>query len=224
MLTKADHDKIAAAVRQAEAATSGEILCVLAGKVSNYRETPLAWGAGAALLLPPMAVMVGIHSAPAAAQGWDTGAWEGNAMVGAALTGYASVQILVFALVALLIAAVRPVKLALTPGLLKHRRVRQAAMAQLMAARLLGSQIGAAVVIFASLEDRMVAVVADEAIHEKVGDPAWDKAVAAVQEGIRQGGAADGFVEAINLCGGLLAEHFPSLGSPHHLADGLLEL
>ncbi len=222
MLSQADHKKIASAVRQAEASTSGEILCVLAGKVSNYRETPLAWGAGAALLLPPLAVMIGIHSAPGV--GWDVGSRGIDAVVGAALTGYASAQILVFAFVALLIAAVRPIKLALTPGLLKHRRVRQAAMAQLMAARLLGSQIGAAVVIFASLEDRMVAVVADEAIHQKVDDSAWDKAVTAVLEGIRRGAAADGFVQAVTLCGGLLAQHFPSDGAPHHLADGLLEL
>jgi putative membrane protein len=118
----------------------------------------------------------------------------------------------------------RPIKLALTPGLLKHRRVRQAAMAQLMATRLLGSQIGAAVVIFASLEDRMVAVVADEAIHRKVGDEAWDKAVAAVLDGVRRGAPAAGFVDAVNLCGGLLAQHFPPDGAPHHLADGVLEL
>jgi putative membrane protein len=223
MLTKADHDAIAQAVRQAEIGTSGEILCVLARRVSNYRETPLAWGAGAALLLPPIVLALGARFGPFAPSGWDAGAGGAGAIV-RALSAYALGQIVVFALTALIIAAVRPIKLALTPGLLKHRRVRQAAMSQLMATRLLGSQIGAAVVIFASLEDRMVAVVADEAIHLKVGDQAWDKAVATVLDGVRRGAPAAGFIDAVNLCGGLLAEHFPPEAAAHHLADGVLEL
>ena len=86
-----------------------------------------------------------------------------------------------------------------------------------MATRLLGSQIGAAVVIFASLEDRMVAVVADEAIHRKVGDQAWDKAVAAVLSGVKQGAPATGFIDAVTLCGALLAEHFPAQESSESL-------
>ena len=224
MLTKADHDKIAAAVRKAEAGTSGEILCVLAQKVSNYRETPLAWGAGAALLLPPIVLALGVRLAPDAATGWDAGAGGLDGAVRTVLGGYALAQILVFTLTALAIAAFGPVKLALTPAILKHRRVRQAAMAQLMATRLLGSQIGAAVVIFASLEDRMVVVVADEAIHQKVGDQAWDMAVAAVLNGVKQGAPAAGFIEAISQCGTLLAEHFPSSGHQRHLADGVLEV
>jgi len=224
MLTKADHDKIAQAVRQAESGTSGEILCVLAQNVSNYRETPLVWGAGAALLLPPIVLALGVRLAPGAATGWDAGAGGLDSAVRAVLSIYALAQILVFALVALAIAAFRPIKLALTPGILKHRRVRQAAMAQLMATRLLGSQIGAAVVIFASIEDRMVAVVADEAIHQKVGDQAWDTAVAAVLDGVKQGAPAKGFIDAVTHCGALLAEHFPAQGRERHLADGMLEV
>lgn len=224
MLTQADHDRIAQAVRKAEAGTSGEILCVLAQKVSNYRETPLAWGAGAALLLPPIVLALGVHFGPVAATDWDAGGGGFDAAIRASLGGYAMAQVVVFALTALAISAFRPVKLALTPGILKHRRVRQAAMAQLMATRLLGSQVGAAVVIFASIEDRMVAVVADEAIHKKVGDQAWNQAVAAVLRGVKQGAPAAGFIDAVNLCGALLAEHFPAQGPERHLADGMLEV
>jgi putative membrane protein len=220
MLSKADHEHIAAAVAAAEARTSGEILCVLARKVSNYRETPLAWGAGASLLLPPLGVALGLRHSLGGA-GWASST---DGAIDMALGGYALAQVFIFALVALAVAAFRPIKLALTPGLLKHRRVRQAAMGQLMATRLLGSEIGAAVVIFASLEDRMVAVVADEAIHAKVGDQAWDRAVAAVLAGIGRGEAAAGFIEAVESCGALLAQHFPAEGAAHHLADGVLEV
>lgn len=223
MLTKADHEQIAAAVAKADAGTSGEILCVLAQKVSNYREVPLAWGVGAALLLPPLGVALGLQHGLGGA-GWEAPPTGTDGAVRMILGGYALAQVVIFALVALIIAAVRPVKLALTPSVLKHRRVRQAALGQLMATRLLGSEIGAAVVVFVSLEDRMVAVVADEAIHAKVGDQAWDKAVAAVQDGVGQGQPAAGFIRAVELCGALLAEHFPAGGSGRHLKDGLLEI
>jgi putative membrane protein len=174
-------------------------------------------------LLPPLGVALGLHRVLGAG-GWDASSVGADSAVRLALGGYALAQVIIFALVCLAIAAIRPIKLALTPGLLKHRRVRQAAVSQLMATRLLGSQIGAAVVVFASLEDRMVVVVADEAIHAKVGDQAWDKAVTAVLSGIKQGRPAEGFIEAVALCGALLAEHFPAHGEGHHLKDGVLEL
>jgi putative membrane protein len=224
MLSKADHDAIAVAVADAEVRTSGEILCVLAHRVSNYRETPLAWAAAAALLLPPVALALGARLTLGAGSMWESSLSGAERAAPFALGGYALAQIVIFAAVALAIAAFRPVKLALTPAILKHRRVRQAAFAQLMATRLLGSQIGAAVVIFASLEDRMVTVVGDEAIHAKVGDKAWAAAVAAVQAGVRRGEPAAGFIDAVALCGALLAEHFPTDGHAHHLADGVLEI
>ena len=228
MLSKTDHEKIAAAVGEAEEGTSGEILCVLARSVSNYRETALAWGAGAALLAPPIGLALGIHTLwpIKAASAWSAASTgDMDAAVRLALSSYAMAQIVVFAVVAIAIAAWRPLKLALTPKILKHRRVHQAAMAQLMATRMLGSSIGAAVVIFASIEDRMVVVVADEAIHARVGDPAWDQAVAAVLNGIKRGDPASGFVDAVRLCGALLAEHFPADAQTRHgLADGLVEI
>jgi putative membrane protein len=224
MLSKADHDAVADAVRRAETGTSGEILCVLAQSVSNYRETPLAWATIAALVLPPIALALGLKPAVGSGSAWDGAGLATEGAVRLALGGYAVAQMAIFAVVALTIAGLGPVKRALTPGVIKHRRVRQAALAQLRAARLLGSDIGATVVIFASIEDRIVAVLGDEAIHAKVGDEAWAKAVAAVQDGVRRGAPAQGFIDAVDLCGAVLAEHFPPSGAPHHLADGLLEV
>ncbi len=226
MLSEADHASIAAAVAKAEASTSGEILCVLSKKVSNYRETPLAWATAAALVVPPLAVAFGLHPWLLSQAGGDwvaTNATTLDASVRVALTSYAMVQMVIFVAVAGAIALATPLKLALTPKALKHRRLRQAAMQQLQATRLLGAT--AAVVIFAAQDERMVIVVADEAIHLKAGDAAWDAAVAAVLAGIRNGDPAAGFVAAIEMCGGYLAEHFPSTGARRNaLSDGLVEL
>ena len=52
MLTQSDRARIEAAIKAAEAGTTGEIYCVVAGESSDYREVPLAWGAIAALGAP----------------------------------------------------------------------------------------------------------------------------------------------------------------------------
>ena len=79
--------------------------------------------------------------------------------------------------------------------------------------------------IFAAQHDRRVELLADDAIHEAVGETAWRSAVAAVQDGMRRGQAADGFVRAVEICGEALATHFPSTG-PHAntLSDRLREI
>jgi putative membrane protein len=226
MLSQADHGRIAAAVAKAEATTSGEILCVLSHKVSDYREVPLAWAAAVSLVLPPVLMALGLHSWLISDTGGDwvaTNATSLDSSIGLALTSYAVVQIIIFAAVAVALSAAEPLRLALTPKRVKERRVRRAALHHLAATRLLGS--GGAVVIFASEAERMVAVVADEALHLKAGDAAWDAAVAAVLSGIRTHDPASGFIAAVEVCGGYLAEHFPADGSGHNaVSDRLIEI
>jgi putative membrane protein len=226
VLSKTDHERIAAAVSKAEAGTSGEILCVLQHKVSDYREIPLAWAAGAALIIP--FVMAALGMAP-----WlnspDGGDWiASNAVslsvaLNTAIFGYALLQMGIFVVVVVAVAAIRPLKLLLTPKGLKRRRVQRAALHHLKAARLLCPE--GIVVIFASDQERMVTVVADEALHLKAGDAAWDGAVAAVLSGIKAKDPTSGFVAAVELCGGYLADHFPATAPKRNsLADGLLEV
>ena len=52
-------------------------------------------------------------------------------------------------------------------------------------------------------------MVADEGIFAKVEPRVWDDAVGALIVAAREGRLGDGFVEAVALCGGVLAEHFP---------------
>jgi putative membrane protein len=226
MLSQSDHTRIAAAVSRAEASTSGEILCVLAHKVSDYRETTLAWAIGAALIAPPVAMIFGLRPWLMSQQGGDwvaTNATSLDVSVELALTGYIVLQVVIFAAVAVAMTVSQPLRLALTPRRLKQRQVRRAALQQLTATHLLG--VSAAVVIFASETERMVAVAADESIHLKAGDAAWEAAVAAVLKGVRSGKAAAGFIEAVEICGGYLAEHFPADAGTHHvLSDGLMEI
>jgi putative membrane protein len=225
MLSKADHDRIADAVGKAESATSGEILCVLQHKVSDYREVPLAWAAFTALVIPFLLAMFGLAPWLNSPDGGDwvaTNAVNLRVALDTAIFGYALAQLGIFVVVVVALATIRPLRLLLTPKGLKRRRVKRAALHHLKAAHLVAEQ--GVVVIFASDQERMVTVVADEALHLKAGDAAWDGAVAAVLSGIKGGDPTSGFVAAIDLCGAYLAEHFPARGPRRNgLSDRLLE-
>jgi putative membrane protein len=226
MLSHADHDRIAAAVAEAEGNTSGEILCVLQHKVSDYREVPLAWAAACALVIPALLAALGVEPWLNSTDGGDwiaSNAVSLGVALNTAILGYTVLQAAIFVVVAAALAIVRPLKLAVTPKGLKRLRVKRAALHHLKAAHLLSDE--GIVVIFASDQERMVTVVADEALHLKAGDAAWDGAVAAVLSGIKAGDPTSGFVGAVELCGGYLAEHFPATGPKHNgLSDRLLEI
>ena len=225
MLSEADHQRVAAAVAAAEARTTGEIVCILAREVSNYREAPLALAAAVALLGPPLALLLG--APPQAltpwASDWSAAGGPGLSLV-RALEAYGVLQVALFAIVAGL-ASIPAVRRVLTPAPLKRHRVHRVALQQFLATGLHASPDRTGVVIFASQLDRRVELLADDAIHDAVGETAWNAAVAAVQDGMKRGRPADGFVRAVELCGEALATHFPSAG-PHanHLSDRLREI
>jgi putative membrane protein len=225
-LSDEDRDRIAAAVADAETRTSGEIVCVVAHKVSTYAEVPLAWAAAVSLVVPSLAVALGAR--PLALSNLF-GEWMVahaaalDTVVAAAIGIYALVQAALF-LTSWLVFSIPAVRRRLTPGFIKTARVRQAALAQYIATGLPARDDATGVVIFASLDDHRVEVIAEPAIDAKTGKAAWDKAVAAVVDGMRSRRAGDGFVRAVQLCGGVLAEHFPDDGGENRLSDRPVEI
>jgi putative membrane protein len=226
MLGQADHDRISAAIAAAEEKTSGEIFCVLAQEVSRYREVPLAWGAIAAFVLPPLLVIAGLHRLAMADifSSWtDESVRAVESLILRALSTYALVQAALFVCVALIVS-LPTVRRALTPAALKRHRVRQVARHHFAAAGARLSHAEPHILIFASLADRKVELVAHAAIHKAVGEKPWNDAVAAVAQGMAERKPGDGFVRAIEICGAALAEHFPSQGpAKNQLPNTLLE-
>ena len=225
MLSEADHQSIAAAVGAAEARTTGEIVCILAREVSNYREVPLAFAAAASLIGPPLALLAGVPAEALTpwARDWSAGAAPGVSLT-RAVEAYGLLQVVLFAVVAGL-ASIPAVRRVLTPSPLKRHRVHRAALQQFLATGLHLEAGRTGVVIFASQHDRRVELLADDAIHEAVGDKVWNAAIAAVQDGMKRRHPAEGYIRAVELCGEALAAHFPSQG-PHEntISDRLLEI
>lgn len=223
-MNPADLDRIAEAVAKAETTTAGEIYCVLAPEVSDYRETPLVWAAAAALVLPAGALFAGLRPEMLTRLfgGWSVGhqaALDGAIL--SALSTYIVVQAVVFVVAALLVS-IPPVRRALTPGSLKTARVRRAAMEQFLSHGLHVTRDRTGVLIFAALAERRVEVIADEGIYKAAPDTVWDAVVADLVDGLKRGRIADGFVAAVARAGAILAAHVPPRpDNRNELPDGL---
>jgi len=219
MLNALDNERIAAAVAKAEEGTSGEIVCVLAAEVSHYPEVALGGAAVAALVLPPLALVLGLRPLGAAADAgfWmaaQAGALEGELIL--ALGLYALVQTALFILVFLLLEIPAVRRLA-TPARLKRHKVEHAAHQQFAAisARAAGSDTG--VLIFVAVDDRQVVVLAEKALHEKADEAAWKAAADAVGAAMKGGhDPTAGIVRAIEICGEALHTHFPAQDGRGH--------
>jgi len=212
MLTPEDHRRITAAVAAAEEGSSGDIFCVLAGEVSSYREIPLAWGAAAALVIPPIVLAVAFRPLLAAITASDWTAAQAGAAhseLAFALSAYAIVQICLFGLVAL-VTSLAPVRRLVTPRFLKRHRVKKAAYHHFVAAHSHVRDSETGVLIFVALVERQVEVLADAAIHAKVGDAVWTSVASAVQAGMKEPDPTAGIEKAIAICGEALKAHFPS--------------
>ena len=220
MLSEHDHKRIADAVTDAELGTTGEITCVLAQHVSNYREVPLAWAAMVSLCLPPLLVLAGLHE-PLLHGGWSDGDTE-DGLVLRALSYYAMAQAALFVIVALLVNW-PPLRRLLTPGLLKRYRVGQVARHHYAAVGTRLEKDAPHILIFACFADHRVELVANPAIHAAVGQGLWDAAVATVTDGIKAGQPAEGFIRAIGMCGDTMAKHFPANGpDENRLSNNIL--
>jgi putative membrane protein len=223
LLTPQEHAEISQAIRTVEKSTNGEIYCVVAEEASDYRETPLAVGALAALILPSILLFAG--GSPASLAGWRA---VHVAAVEADLVSYAGLliaaQALIFALAAL-IASIPSVKRALTPVALKRDRVRRRALEQFLAKNMHRTQARTGVLIFVSFAEHMAEIIADEGVASHVEPTTWEAPMQALVQAMRQRAPKQGLLAAVEQCGAILAQHVPAEGAnPNELPDAVAEL
>jgi putative membrane protein len=227
-LSPSDLAAIEAAVRQAEARTTGEIYCVVTEESSHYGETAIAWAAGVALLGPALLLLAGVHvTVPDFFPTWSASA-VGAAMESAvrrALVGAIALQVALF-IVTALIVSIPPVRRTLTPRSLKRLRVQRRAAEQFVAKNLHLTRERTGVLIFVSLGERMAELIADEGIADHVEPHVWDRAMAALTDGLKRGEPEGGFAAAVGLCADVLAEKFPARpgDNPDELPDAVVVL
>ncbi|HVS77478.1 MAG TPA: TPM domain-containing protein [Steroidobacteraceae bacterium] len=199
-----DKARITAAIRAAEKSTSGEFVAVVARASDHYVFVPLLWSAIIALLFPGACLLLG------ASLSW---------------VHLYQIQLLIFIVLTVLILSVPGLHLRLVPTSVKHARASRLARAQFYTQGVQLTPHHSGVLLFVSLAERYVEIVADQGIHEKIGEARWKGIIEMFVSQVRQGRVVDGFVDAIGACGAAMAQHYPlDAGDVSELSDGLIEL
>ncbi len=217
-----EHLSVSDAVHAAEQGTSGEIVTIVADHSDRYLDV--------ALWLSVLAAVLGLGAVAAFPQIYTwliaqlTGGWVTQGSVPEALELALAIIVIVFSVVRLILQWV-PVRLSLTPGIVKSRRVRRRAIRyfKVGAERRTAGRTG--ILIYLSMIEHRAEIVADEAIHALVPNEVWGQAMADMLAHVREGRIAAGMVAAVNDVGKVLSEHFPRAESDvNELPDRLIEL
>jgi putative membrane protein len=221
-LSERDHAAVTEAVAAAERTTDGEIVTVVAGKSDSYHDVALHWAVLAMLLvLALLSVWPGMAAA-LYERVFDP--WTQVVHPSVLLLIALVLQTLAFLVVRLLLA-IPKLRLALTPGATKTRRVRRRAMGLFRTAAEKRTRARTGVLLYLSLAEHRAELIADEAIHAKVAPEVWGEAMAALVASVREGRVAEGMAQAVAQVGVVLGEHFPrSADDINELPDRLIEL
>jgi putative membrane protein len=198
-----DRERIEKAVRDAERGTSAEFVTVIARRSDGYLFESLFAASAVALILPPALWLAG---------------WPDS------IAALAQIQLGAFAVLGLIVRW-RGATMALVPVRVQVARAQRLAREQFFALGLGNTAERTGVLLFVSLAERYVEIIADRGIHARVGEDGWQKVVAEFTADVRSGRAADGFVRAIESMGVVLALHCPpAAGNPNERPDALVEI
>ena len=216
-----DHAKVSAAIAAAEATSDGEIIAITADQSDAYHDVGLHY---AVLVLFLVLAFFAIW--PQQLELWWTRlmGWTAEPSMRQLLTLLLGVALLKF-LVVLFILKWRPLRLLLTPGSTKTRRVRRRAV-MLFKTGAERRTIGrTGILIYLSMGEHRAEIVGDEAITAVTTPETWGEAMAALLQDVKAGRPGDGIVAAVGLIGAVLATHFPkSSEDSNEIPDKLIEL
>jgi putative membrane protein len=220
-LSADDHARVSAAIAAAELKSDGEIIAISADQSDAYHDVGLHWA-----VLAMVAVLAFFAAMPQQLLGWydRLHGWSADPGLRELLTLLLFFALLKF-LAVLFILKWRPLRMLLTPGSTKTRRVRRRAI-MLFKTGAERRTIGrTGILIYLSMAEHRAEIVGDEAITKVTTPETWGEAMAALLSEVKQGRPAEGIVAAVGIIGEVLAEHFPrSSADTNEIPDKLIEL
>lgn len=220
-LSPEDHAKVSTAVAAAEAKSDGEIIAIAADQSDAYHDVGLHYAVLVLFLVLGWAAIW-----PDQLELWWTRlmGWTAEPTQRELLTlllGFALAKFLAV----LFLLKWRPLRMLLTPGSTKTRRVRRRAIMLFKTGgerRTIGRT---GILIYLSMAEHRAEIVADEAITKVTTPDTWGEAMAALLTEVKAGRPGDGIVAAVELIGAVLATHFPKTSADtNEIPDKLIEL
>lgn len=202
-LNEDEKARIRQAIEDVEHRTAGELVTVIAQQSDDYLYIPTLWAALLALAVPGVIGYLPFDTLHAHSY----------------LT-----QFIVFVVLAVLFQW-PPVKLRLIPRYVKVQRARRLALEQFLAQDLHHTSQRTGILLFVSVAEHYVEIIADKGINDAVAAGTWDKIVNQFINAVKRGQVAGGFITAIQQCGEVLIEHFPvTAEDENELPNHLIEL
>ncbi|WP_108659490.1 TPM domain-containing protein [Acuticoccus kandeliae] len=190
-ISEGQHRAVAAAIRAAEAKTTGEIFCVAAEQSDDYRLYPAIWALLTALTVPSVLLIFGATSAPLL------------------------VMIQLGTGIALLaLSQWTPLRVHLVPRAVRRERAHLKAVDMFLAHNIHATPDRTGILIFVSMAEHHAEVVADRGIFEVVPQETWVAMIDQLIVRIKAGALTEGLVEAIGTAGEILAAHMPAEETP----------
>ncbi len=216
-LSEAEKQLISTTIQKVESKTTGELVTVIVRSSDAYRYIPLLWASLIALSLPALIYLLCLW------MGWfgEYANWGYQHPYN--ITYLFIIQIAVLVLLVPLFLW-QPIKMRLIPRSVKHLRASRFAYEQFFAQELHLTKQRNGILIYVSVAERFVEILADKGINDQVEEGYWNNIIGHFVLQIRKGKIADGFIAAIESCGAVLARHFPQTSDdinelPNHLVE-----
>jgi len=213
-----EQERIRRAAAAAEAATSGEIASAVILQSSSYAfpELVAALAGGVIFFLAAM-LAYGPLSALVNSWFWEPRDWYVTAFYGLATLGVTG---LLYAL-----GNIPGADRLIVPRKIRETAVHRRALIQFVESGVYNTRDRTGILIFLSLRERRVELLADTGISALVPRESWNGILEELTLAIRKGEPGPGLVRAMESCGRILAEHFPRKSDDtNELPDGLVFL
>jgi putative membrane protein len=180
--------KIHAAIADAETRTHARFVVSVVTASDRYLMIPLLWGALAALLAGGVMAIF-----------WPALTLGTAYMIEAAI-----------AIAVSLLLEWRPLRLRAVPRRMKRTHAHDLAHREFAARVLAHPDHHGGLLLFVSLGERHVQLIADQALHARVGETEWNRIVSGFTAAAKRGAIADGLLGAIASCSAILERHAPA--------------
>ncbi len=185
--TPEEHKRIDAAIAGIGRSTAANLCVVVTRASDRYSLYPVAWAAIGALVLGGLVSLLRPDIAS-------------RTMI---------MMQLWFLIVMTLLLDWLPIRLWILPTRVQHARAQQLAHREFNAHAVANPKKQHRILLFVSLGERYVEIVADHETHALAPEGTWDKIVADFLATVKTGRVANGVLAAISACGALLETHHP---------------
>jgi len=201
-VSKEDLRNLSEAVKKAEAKTTGEIATAIVKESDNYALYELSFGIAVGIiyfsmllffLTPIENIIKGMF--------WD--------YKSAYLVSFVGFSTLIIIILAYLFANISFIDRLIIPEKIKKRIVYERALRHFAESGVYDTKDRTGILIFISILEQRVELIADKGINEKIEQNEWKEIVKEIIRGIKAGDWVKSLSEAIEKCGDLLTKHFP---------------